>query len=315
MSKVSVIIPNYNHALYLEQRILSILDQTFRDFELILLDDCSTDRSIEIISRYRTHPKVSKIIINKTNSGSTFKQWQKGISEAQGEYIWIAESDDFAHKLLLETLVKQLESHPQVGIAYSQSYRVDESSNIVCSCKDIYPSIACGKVHKGEDVLLNYMAGANLIPNASAVVFRKAIAGQINTRYTQFRFAGDWWFWCEMLLRSDLIHVCEELNYFRFHANKVTVSATQNGLYFIEGLQILELIKQKINLPLGVYINKSKNYARTFVHTHDITAAPVLSKSTVYRVLWQGFKINKVFIKRVFYLFLQQKLSKLKMIS
>jgi hypothetical protein len=71
------------------------------------------------------------------------------------------------------------------------------------------------------------MAGANLIPNASAVVFRKSIASQIDTRYTQFKFSGDWWFWCEILLRSDIIHVCEELNYFRYHSNKVTVSSAK----------------------------------------------------------------------------------------
>jgi glycosyltransferase involved in cell wall biosynthesis len=280
-----------------------------------LLDDCSTDNSAQIIAKYQIHPKVSKVIINQSNSGSTFKQWQKGIGEAKGEYIWIAESDDFANKKFLETLLTQLELSPEAGLAYSQSYRVDENGEIVCSCKDLYQDIPCDKVHKGKDILLSHMAGANLIPNASAVVFRKAIAGQIDDFYTQFKFSGDWWFWCEMLLRSDIIHICQELNYFRFHANKVTVSSAKKGLYFIEGLQILRLLKQKAGLPSNIYKNKSKNYAKTFVHTNDISAAPVLSKSTVYRVLWQGFRINKIFIKRVFYLFLQRKLSKLKMIS
>ena len=61
MPTVSVIVPNYCHAPYLEQRIESILQQTFQDFELILLDDCSTDGSREILERYRNHPKVSGI--------------------------------------------------------------------------------------------------------------------------------------------------------------------------------------------------------------------------------------------------------------
>lgn len=79
MLKVSVIVPNYNHALFLEQRIESILNQTFQDFEVIILDDCSTDNSKKIIEKYRTHPKVSKIIYNDVNSGNTFKQWNTGI--------------------------------------------------------------------------------------------------------------------------------------------------------------------------------------------------------------------------------------------
>ena len=71
MPTVSVIVPNYCHAPYLEQRIESILQQTFQDFELILLDDCSTDGSREILERYRNHPKVSGIFYNERNSGRT----------------------------------------------------------------------------------------------------------------------------------------------------------------------------------------------------------------------------------------------------
>lgn len=78
MPTVSVIVPNYCHAPYLEQRIESILQQTFQDFELILLDDCSTDGSREILERYRNHPKVSGIFYNERNSGSPFKQWKRG---------------------------------------------------------------------------------------------------------------------------------------------------------------------------------------------------------------------------------------------
>src|SRR5207342_2166753 len=79
MPEVSVIIPNYNHAVYLEQRIESVLNQTFQDFELIILDDCSPDNSRDVIDQYRVNSKVSHIVYNSINSGSTFKQWQKGI--------------------------------------------------------------------------------------------------------------------------------------------------------------------------------------------------------------------------------------------
>ena len=78
----SVIIPNYNHSAYLDERIQSILNQSFQDFEIIILDDCSTDNSIEIIEKYRNEPKVSHIILNSQNSGSTFIQWNKGFEYA-----------------------------------------------------------------------------------------------------------------------------------------------------------------------------------------------------------------------------------------
>ena len=92
---VSVIVPSYNHAQYLEDRIESILKQSYSQFEVILLDDLSSDHSAEILE-IQNHPKVSHCIINKQNSGSTFCQWNKGIHLAKGYLIWIAESDDVA---------------------------------------------------------------------------------------------------------------------------------------------------------------------------------------------------------------------------
>src|SRR6267378_5588953 len=82
---VSVIVPNYNHARYLRQRIESVLGQTYKDIEVILLDDCSTDESRAIISEYSADPRV-KVVLNEVNSGSTFKQWKKGMGLAHGEY-------------------------------------------------------------------------------------------------------------------------------------------------------------------------------------------------------------------------------------
>ena len=83
--KVSVIVPNYNYGRYLTERIESILAQTYQNFELILLDDASSDSSIDILRQYQDHPKVSHCLVNEQNSGSPFPQWQKGIDLAQGE--------------------------------------------------------------------------------------------------------------------------------------------------------------------------------------------------------------------------------------
>lgn len=67
--KVSVIIPNYRHALYLKERIDSVLEQTYRDFEVIILDDCSPDDSREIIETYRTREKIAHIVYNDATAG------------------------------------------------------------------------------------------------------------------------------------------------------------------------------------------------------------------------------------------------------
>ncbi len=112
MPTVSVIVPNYNHARYLRQRIESVLRQTYQDFEVILLDDCSTDDSRSILSSYAGDPRV-RMEFNEVNSGSTFKQWNKGVRLARGEYVWIAESDDYADDAAVR----------EVGVAYSMRSR------------------------------------------------------------------------------------------------------------------------------------------------------------------------------------------------
>ena len=91
---ISIIVPNYNHEKYLKQRLESVFNQTYSNFEVILLDDCSTDSSLNILAEYIKNSKVSHCIFNEANSGNTFIQWNKGISLAKGDYIWIAESDD-----------------------------------------------------------------------------------------------------------------------------------------------------------------------------------------------------------------------------
>ena len=108
---VSVVIPNYCHSKYLEQRIESVINQTYKNIEIIILDDCSPDEgaSKAVIEKYRNKPLISHIVYNEVNSGSTFKQWNKGIVLAKGELVWIAESDDFAKETMLEELVPLFE--------------------------------------------------------------------------------------------------------------------------------------------------------------------------------------------------------------
>src|SRR4029077_1491910 len=120
---VSVIVPNYNHARFLRRRIESVLGQTYGDFELILMDDCSTDESQAILSEYARDARV-RLEFNETNSGGTFRQWNKGVRLARGKYVWIAGADDYADERLLGSLVAMLDQDAAVTFAYCRSYCV-----------------------------------------------------------------------------------------------------------------------------------------------------------------------------------------------
>lgn len=222
MPRVSVVVPNYNHARFLERRLRSILGQTFQDFELIYLDDASSDASEEIVARFASDPRM-RCIRNRVNGGSPFKQWNRGVYEAMGEYVWIAESDDAADERLLATLVDRLDQNPNVGLAYCQSWRVDEQEKHLGSSIELLADMdserwRCDFVADGRAECARYLLLKNTIPNASAVVFRRSTYLEMGGADEGMRLCGDWLAWVEILLRSDLAFVAEPLNFHRTHA-------------------------------------------------------------------------------------------------
>lgn len=223
MPKVSIIIPNYNHSKFLEERIQSCINQTFRDFEIIILDDCSTDNSKCVIENYREHPKVSGITYNERNSKSTFSQWKKGISLAKGKYIWIAESDDFAEPEFIELLIKPLDNDETVTVSYCRSFFAGEDGNNLGLClhADILNKVKWTKdyIESGHKEYKQYLKYRNTIPNASSVLFRKTVGIDAIIR-TDMRFCGDWYFWIQMLQgNAKIAYNARPLNHFRMHSN------------------------------------------------------------------------------------------------
>lgn len=232
---VTVLIPNYNHEDFLEQRINSVLSQTFQNFEIIILDDCSKDNSKQIIEKYRNHPKISQIVYNESNSGSTFLQWDKGINSAKGNFIWIAESDDWCETILLETCMKMLEKNQKMTLSYVQSYYVIGENKI----KWVSKSDEIEKYINGKQFVKQYLSINNAIINASMVVFRKDIYYKISKNYTQYKFCGDWLFWAEIASWGDVGISGKVLNYFRNHDKDVSGKAYKSGFNFIEEFQLL----------------------------------------------------------------------------
>lgn len=240
---VSVIIPNYNHAPFLKERIDSVLNQTYRNFEVILLDDCSIDNSREIIEKYRGHEKISQIEYNTTNSGSTFKQWEKGVNIAQGQWIWIAESDDIAEPIFLESLIIN-EAASISKIRYSASYVINENNEIISEY--IVPSNIPEDIvnTSGEEFIQHYLIKENSIPNASSVIFnRKLLNSGIFQKLKDFKLNGDWMFWILLSVQSKIYYCATPLNKFRVHSQNVRNKESMNALIeYIKVAQFLDSI-------------------------------------------------------------------------
>lgn len=245
---VSVIVPNYNYARYLDARLRSILNQSFQDFELILLDDASTDNSAEVLDKYRNDFHVSHIVVNEKNTGSPFRQWMKGILLAKGEWVWIAEADDLCEFDFLETCVKQVSQYSNVAVCMAASRFIDENGDVLQEHADYWAgkkpnASACffsGKAYAAHNMYWN-----NCIINASGVLFRRSYAVKLyDSVFLNMRYSGDWVFWFQMLLQGNMVEVYKELNYFRQHTSKVSVEGINSGKRIKEDIDTYVLMEQ-----------------------------------------------------------------------
>lgn len=256
MLTVSVIAPNYNHAPFLKQRIDSILEQTYQDFELILLDDCSTDNSRDIMEQYRCNPHVSHIVYNTVNGGSAFRQWKKGIDLAKGEWVWIAESDDWAEPSFLKEMLGEAEKLPSCCIVASTPIYVYPDGSTWNNKTTDNPRLI-----NGVDFARQHLLNGNSLPNASALLIRRDVLNQIDfSSIVKMRLCGDWLLYAQCCYLGDVLLTDKTLSYFRQHGNNTSSAAERQGLNFIEGIEVLNYIKQHFHV-------QTKNYARCWGRT------------------------------------------------
>jgi len=216
---VSVIVPNYEHAPHLPARLASILDQDVANIEIILLDDRSGDDSLAILEEFARREPRAWVVANTVNSGSAFRQWRKGLAQARGRYVWIAESDDAARPGLLRTLVGLLEDQPRAVLAYCQSEMIDERGGSLGLPLEWTADISQDRWQQpylatGRDELATALIHKNTIPNVSAVVFRNApdLADLIDP---EMRLCGDWLAYVRLCGRGDVAYSPEPLNLWR----------------------------------------------------------------------------------------------------
>lgn len=250
---VSIIVPNFNHYKFLPRRLDTIFNQSFQEFEVIILDDCSTDGSWEYLLGFANHPKVSHCIRNKMNSGSPFSQWKKGIELSKYSLIWIAESDDFCDKSFLENMVSKLS--PESALIYCASIFVDENGSQVNNrFPNWYPDDLENLIRwksnyscDGRIEILNFLAFKNTIVNASSVVFRKPEL--IPPEILSMRFCGDWYFWIFLLKDKKLDYFAGRLNYFT--TRPFLPEKSLDNLEYIRFMEIMKCIRFSRNV-LGI---------------------------------------------------------------
>lgn len=264
LKKVSVVIPNYNYGKYISKRIDSVLKQTYPIYELIVLDDCSTDNSVEVIEKKlvevrEEHPKLKVgFVKNEANSGKAIAQWKKGFELTTGDYVWIAEADDTCSKKFLEEVMKGF-NDSEVVLSYSESMLINGVGIMVAPNfrwsrdKEKTGHYKNSYIKDGKEEITEILAIRCTIPNVSAVVFKK------DKKYLkfldealQFMQVGDWYFYAKVLENGKIHYSHQSLNRFRIHRKSVTSEAKKAKQHYDEIVELHNYFKKNYDLSKEV---------------------------------------------------------------
>ncbi|TRB05406.1 glycosyltransferase [Agrobacterium tumefaciens] len=274
--KVTAIVPNYNHAKYLPQRIESILNQTYPLIDVIVLDDCSTDNSREVIEAYvNKYPTRIKSVLATKNSGNVFRQWQKGHSQATGDIVWICESDDFCEPTFVERAIRAFRD-PSVMLSFGSVQYANTEGEFVQGLDDYREECEPGIwnhaiVRPASEWFCNGFGVKNVIPNVGGSLWRRFhISEDVWTQASEFKIMGDWFLYSVVAGGGQIAYEPTAITYFRIHSNNTSGKKAQRTLsYYDEYFRIMKDLRSRWPIPeetLKKFLTESyKNFKRSRV--------------------------------------------------
>jgi glycosyltransferase involved in cell wall biosynthesis len=211
MARVSVIMPCFNHALFVRESIEAVLTQSVRDLELIVVDDCSRDGSKEVIKECISHDHRARAIYHEANLGAS-RSRNDGMVIAHGEYVAFCDADDVWMPTKLERQLELLERHPAHGVAYCDAGIINEYGMETGErFSDQFPVPG-----NGSGRLFDELCTRNFVNMQTVVLRRKCIvdAGYFDE---SVKWVEDWLFWLKVSFDYSFIYADEVLAKYRVH--------------------------------------------------------------------------------------------------
>jgi len=225
---VSFVVPCYKLGHFLAECVGSVLSQTYADWELLIMDDCSPDHTAQVAKSFQD-PRV-KHVRNEQNLGLV-NNFNKGIGLSRGKYVWIISADDYLRRpYTLERYVDLMEKHPTVGYTYCPAAKVENGRET-----EIQLSDGEDRIIRGHDFVKLLLEG-NLILAPTAIVRRECYEqmGVFPTapvwagEQLDFNWAQDWYLWCLFALSYDVGYLAEPMVCYRLHDLSFTSNLTQH---------------------------------------------------------------------------------------
>ena len=246
---VTVIVASYNHARFLEERMDSLVKQTYHNIEILVIDDCSNDTSIKILKKYASYHNFRLIIHNK-NVGFVATS-NRGVELSKGEFILFAQTDDSCDIEMIEHLVKSMLENPTAGIAYCRSMLIDEFGNLLgddfSDREKSFKNKCKSNSLLTKKEMSHFLLNSCVIPNLSAALFRKNCYISSGRMTPLFRVCLDWDLFFRVVKYFDVAYVAKPLNNFRQHKTSIR-SGTKGRILYREIISLLLIQISKLDL-------------------------------------------------------------------
>lgn len=270
MTKISVIIPAYNAMTYLPTTLASVLAQTFTDFEVLIINDGSSD-NIMHWAKSLTDKRVK--LISQTNKGVSVAR-NTGITKAQGEYIAFLDADDLWHPTKLAKQVEYLDTHPAIGLVSTWVTLINEKGKFLSEAKLRF---------KPENIW-RQMIEQCLISCGSVPMVRRSCFKTVGLFDANLKFGEDWEMWTRIAARFDFGLVEECLVSYRQHAKNVSKKSREmtpdfhkliEKMFVSVPAELLHLKNQaygRSNLYIGWRALETKDYQAAKYYSHQAVA-------------------------------------------
>lgn len=264
---VSIVVPCYKLAHLLPQCVSSILQQSYQNFEILIMDNCSPDNTPQVATSFGD--LRVRHIRNEVNLGHV-RNFNKGITLSKGKYVWLVSADDWLRSRdVLQDYVGLMERNPEVGYVFCRAIEVQGSREVGPA-----PWTDCGKdarIWKGREFLLRLIR-QNCIVLSSALV-RRDCFDKVGLLALEMPHANDWYLFCLLTIHYQVAYVPETMVFVRIHENSLTSLFNQAGspVCIIDELSVLWRVAHEAELA-GVISNR-----RAFNETIATRAARALT--------------------------------------
>lgn len=271
---ISIVIPVFNRELYIEECVRSLLEQSYPNMQVILIDDGSEDKSLDICNRLALEDQRIRVIAME--HGGVSKARNAGLDEAKGKYIFFLDSDDIVHPQTLENILRQIKKY-NVNIALVKGENIkqkDWEARIVTECMSV-KTFDDVRVYSNQEAIVKFFE-TNEFGRMGGFMIKAEYLGEM--RFSTDLFLGeDVRFMYENLLKGSAVVVLDEnCYYWRMHPNKVTRDISVEG--FMSRVRCIDFLwrnEERLGRPTNSQIKKREILT---VFLKQLTLVPLFDK-------------------------------------